>query len=361
MKYYLHCICYLIQVMILFNSCNAQTNFRGDTVKEPGKSILYIFQSKDNAYWFGSDGEGVYRYDGKTTLHFTKKHGLCDNQVRGIQQDKSGNIFVNTVRGISKFDGKVFTTLKVEGGPSMSDWKLEPDDLWFQGAQDSGLVYRYDGKSLHRLKFPKTKLGEELIAKYPRSQYPAMIFNPYDVYTIYKDSKANIWFGTGNLGACCYDGTSFTWISEDDLTEDGDGSGNGLRSILEDDDGNFRFSNTQYRYKISLNDSAAQGKQIMRYSREDGIGSLDGKKEGQLFDYLSATKDANGDLWIVTYSAGVFRYDGEKTSHYSVNEGNKAITLFSIYKDKQGALWLGTHQAGAYKFNGIAFEQFKPR
>lgn len=371
---------FLILLLIFFSSCKGQggapanqsrlssrdeilltTATPGDTVKEPGKSVWYIFQARDNTYWFGSDGDGVYHYDGKNTIQFTMKHGLCNNQVRGIQEDTTGNIFINTVGGISRFDGKAFTTLPVvESAAPMSGWSLGPNDLWFQGAQDSGVVYRYDGKFLYRLKFPKTKIGEEFITKYPRTAYPAMTFSPYDVYTIYKDSKGNIWFGTGNLGACRYDGKSFAWISEDDLVESGDGPSNGVRSIIEDKHGNFRFSNTQYRYRIYGNDATGQEKNIFQYSREKGIGSLDGRRDGNLYDYLSAAKDTAGDLWIVTYSAGVWRYDGKKTSHYVVEEGDKAMTLFSVYKDRQGGLWIGTHEAGAYKFNGSSFEKFKP-
>lgn len=331
----------------------------GDTVKQPGNSIWYIFQASDHSYWYGSDGDGVYHYDGNHTIQYTTKHGLCNNRVRGIQEDTKGTVFINTLGGVSRFDGQKFEVLPVvESSPTISGWKLQPNDLWFQGAQDSGLVYRYDGKNLYRLKFPKTSLGEAFIAKFPRSQYPAMAFSPYDVYSIYKDRKGNIWFGTGNLGACRYDGTSFDWISGDDLAESGDGASNGVRSIIEDKEGNFRFSNTQFRYRIGDNKEAAKRKSTFWYKREKGIGSLDGKADGTLYDYLSATTDAAGNLWIVTYNAGVWRYDGKTLSHYPVTKGDKAITLFSVYKDKQGALWLGTHEEGVYKFNGKTFERF---
>jgi hypothetical protein len=63
---------------------------------------------------------------------------------------------------------------------------------------------------------------------------------------------------------------------------------------------------------------------------------------------------------MATYGVGVWRYDGEKVTHYPVKDGAKAITVFAIYKDNRGDLWLGTHEAGAYKFNGKSFEKFKP-
>ena len=60
----------------------------GDTVSELDKTIWIIFQDKNNNYWFGSNGQGVYRFDGKTILHFSTKDGLLNNGIRGIQEDK---------------------------------------------------------------------------------------------------------------------------------------------------------------------------------------------------------------------------------------------------------------------------------
>lgn len=336
---------------------------KGDTVKELGNNIMLVFQDTKNNYWFGSWLDGVYRYDGKTILHFTTKSGLCHNRIDEIKEDKSGNIYINTSGGISKFDGQSFTTLSMTSN-SNKEWKLEPDDLWFRCGWDSGLVYRYDGKFLHRLIFPDTKLGNAFMASHPPSKYPNMKASPYSVYSIYKDTKGNVWFGTAVLGVCRYDGKSVDWISEVDVTELHEGPSNGVRSIIEDKDGYFWF-NTWYRYNVYRNN---QDKNVFKYKREKGIGSLDGKKDGDLHEYMSIAKDNNNELWIATYRTGVWRYDpsaelrtGSKNiTHYPVKNGFKDITIFSIYKDNNGDLWLGTHETGAYKFNGKTFERFKP-
>jgi len=372
-------------MLTIFTSCNGQksshttngilnnenvipilSGTKGDTVSEIDKSIWYIFQDKHNNFWFGSNGQGVYRYDGQNLIHFTYKEGLCNDHIRGIQEDRSGNIYFNTISGISKFDGKTFTTLKsTKSDLPNSEWRLHPDDLWFQGAQDSGVVYRYDGISLHRLQFPKTKAGEEFISKYPRSEYPHMVFNPYDVYSIYKDSQGNIWFGTGTLGVCRYEGKAFTWISENGLGE------SPVRSIIEDKNGNFWFGNSGqavYRYDARQNDSVGQGKNLIDFRKEKGIGNLKDREEDTPVSYMSITEDNNGELWIATYEAGVWRYNpsaslragSKNVTHYPIKDGDENVMLFSIYKDNQGNLWLGTHTAGAYKFNGKTFEKFRP-
>jgi ligand-binding sensor domain-containing protein len=349
---------YHLFLLLVFTSCRGQNTSeeanhtlsnqplniaKGDTLKELGNNIMSVYQDKKNIYWFGSWKTGVYRYDGKTIVQFTTKDGLSHNRIDEIQEDKPGNIYFRTSGGINKFDGQNFTQLSIANN-SDNAWRLDPDDLWFKAVQNSGDLLRYDGAVLHRLTFPDI----------PRTDrtFP---FKPYEVFSIYKDSKGNIWFGTAVLGVCRYNGKTVDWITENDVTELHDGPANGVRSIIEDKDGYFWF-NTMYRYKVYDNITSKQ----TFYSREKSIGSLDGKKDGDLNEYLSIAKDNNNELWIATYRDGVWHYDGKKVTHYEVKDGAKDITLFSIYKDNYGDLWLGTPENGAYKFNGRAFERFKP-
>lgn len=330
---------------------------KGEVVTELDKEMLYIFQAKDNTYWFGSNGQGVYRYNGKTITHFTMKDGLASNRIRGIQEDKSGNIYFTTYEGISRFDGRAFMTLS--SSPS-TEWKNQPDDLWFVGAQDTGVVYRYDGKSLHRLALPKTRIGEEQAARFPRSKFPNAIWSPYDVYTIVKDSKGNLWFGTASAGVGRFDGRSFSWLYEEHLTEIEGGGSFGIRSILEDQEGAFWICNTRYRYRIDPKGTPDPGKGLIKYKRDQGIDRLKAPDGVDHSYFMSILEDEKGVLWMATLRHGVWRYDGDKVTRYSVKDGAKDVSLFSINKDNRGDLWLGTHEAGAYKFNGKTFEKFRP-
>jgi len=326
---------------------------KGKIVAELDKAIWHVFQAKNNDYWFGSQDRGVYRYDGKTLVNFTMEDGLCDNNLGlgGIQEDKAGKIYFNTAKGISRFDGTSFGTLGVtKSNSATGEWKLQPDDLWFQGAQDSGALYRYDGKLLHHLEFPKTKDGDEHYRQMPRDKFPNAKFSPYDVYSIFKDSKGNVWFGTSTLGACRYDGKSFAWLPEKEL---GNGSF-GTRSIIEDKDGRFWFCTTLHRYEVDLSDSAGP-----KFRKVDGLREAKDPNKEPFRAIMSSILDSTGALWMATYSEGVWRYDGKSVTHFPVKNGDKTITLFSIYKDKQGVLWLGTQEAGAYKFNGKTFEEFR--
>lgn len=183
---------------------------------------------------------------------------------------------------------------------------------------------------------------------------PPNLSTSFGIYSIYKDKKGNLWFGTNPVGVCRYDGKSFKWITEEDVTESRNEGANGVRSITEDKNGDFWF-NTEYRYGVYDSTTLKSNK---FYTRHQSIGGLDGKKNSDLDEYLSIVKDNNNNLWFVTYLDGVWKYDGTKITHYAVKNKSRQIALFCIYKDNKGDLWLWTHGNGAYKFNGITFEKF---
>lgn len=341
-------------VLFLLTSCNGQTVYskkhsiisseikiKGDTVKQLGNSIMVIYQDKKQNYWFGSWETGIYKFDGKILINYNTKHGLPSNRIDEIQEDKFGNLYFiccSPISTITKFDGKIFNTLSPI---SSTHWKLDSTDMWFRNSYLAGnKVFRYDGFTLFELKLPN----------------PPKLSNPYEIYTIYKDRKGNIWFGTNPVGVCRYNGKIFEWITEEDVTEFRNEGANGVRSIAEDKNGDFWF-NTEFRY--SIYDSATL-KSKKFYSRIQSIGGLDGKKESNLDEYLSTVIDRDNHLWFVTYLDGVWKYDGKKITHYTVWDNSKKISLFSIYRDKKDQLWLGTHENGVYKFNGQTFEKFKP-
>jgi len=322
----------------------------GDNVTETAKDLSHVFQASDGCHWFASRSEGLFRYDGKTIIRFSIKDGLPGNDIDGIQEDKHGNLYFKTDKGISKFDGRSFVTLEpIAAG----EWKNQPNDLWFGGGQDSGVVYRYDGQSLHRLEFPRTKAGDQHHRDFPRSKFPNATFSPYDVYTIFKDSKGNLWFGTAVLGVCRYDGTSFQWIPEEELQN----GSFGTRSIFEDKEGRFGFTHTRHRYAID--DGSAIGASQW-YKKENGIGDVSGHKQGDYEVFISSTLGEDGALWMANLNGVVWRYDGKTMTRYPITENGEHHWIFSIYRDKQGVLWLGTQAHGVYRFNGKSFEKFRP-
>jgi len=208
----------MLVALSILTSCNGQGNaqdkqayFNPKSVSKLDPTIWNIYQDKKSIYWFGSKENGVYSYDGKDLKHFTISDGLISNEIRGIQEDKGGNLFFETTEGISKYDGQSFKTIEISDSP-YNKWELNPDDLWFRiGFQKNG-PYRYDGEKLHFLEFPESPQAINFYR-----ERPTATFSPYGIYTIYKDREGSMWFGTSGLGLCRYDGKMHSWHYEDQL------------------------------------------------------------------------------------------------------------------------------------------------
>lgn len=360
----------LLFLLTLLLSCNPQNTTIPDQIPIPKqtpnntpalqnlKNIRSMLHDKNGNYWFGTNESGVFRYDGKSLVQFSVKDGLCDNQIRTIQEDSTGNIWFGTGIGVSRFDGKTFTTFPNKDSQhwdknAHKNWKSTPEDLWFEAG---GGAYRYDGQSFTYLALPA------MDSKHPNPSNPANPFSdPANVYTVYctmKDKKGNIWFGTQTLGVCCYNpsvvgGKAFTWFTEKGV------SGPAVRGLFEDKNGVYWFGNNGYglmRY---------DGQSLTNITEEKGLGNEEFFKTSKVTDKLGTlarvwtiNEDKNGDLWIGTIDAGVWRYDGINLTNYTTKDGLPSNVVNMVYKDKKGELWFGTAEGGVCKFDGKYFTRF---
>ncbi len=345
----------LIFISSNFLSCNGQVKSEhkqtgtenleiGEATSELDNQIWKIFQDSKGKHWFGSNSKGIYYLDGNELKLFTTIDGLVDNSIRGIQEDKDGNIYIETPEGISKFDGKQFTTLMAIKS-SYNKWKLDIHDLWFgYNAYD---LYRYDGDSLFELKLPRKDLKKALGIEPEGVPFKGLNNTPYAVFGVNKDKDGNIWFGTATAGAFRYDGKSFLWFGEKELSTLPDGRVPGVRSMIQDKDGYFWLSNFISKYKIEPNN--------LQYEKIKVIE----KKELKYFN--SGIVDKDGNLWMTTYGNGIWKYDGKTLTNLDLKKDTVNILLVSVYQDNNGTIWLGTDNDGVYKQNGETFEKYLPK
>jgi ligand-binding sensor domain-containing protein len=308
----------------------------GDTVSALGKDMGCIYQDRENNYWFASNGDGVYRYDGKSLLRITDKHGLCSNFVLSIQEDINGNLWFSTRDGICQFNGKAFTeyTNSIRNA-RLAKLQYRNGGLFFS---HSDILSFYDGQSFTRFTIhPGT---------YPPLQ--ENLNGPYRVYSTLIDKAGNVWFGTQERGVCRYDGESFTFYTEEGLGKAA------VRTLYQDKAGTIWAGNNGaglFRFT---------GNGFKNFTEEKGVanpGFLNNlqAKEGTLARPWTINEDDEGNLWIGTIDAGVWKYDGTRLTNYTTSDGLSGNSISVIYKDRKGELWFMTDGDEVCKFNGRAF------
>lgn len=174
--------------------------------KNPGDNVHCSLQDKAGSLWFGTTGDGVFKYDGKSFIQFTTANGLNSNLVWSILEDKSSNIWIGTEAGVCLYDGKIFNVIQILLRKNLPPntkrnthgvFNIMQDKsgkLWF--ATIDG-VYIYDGKS-----FTPFMVKED---------GPGFRSSNHNVENTLEGKAGNIWLGgRDNEGVYRYDGKSIT-------------------------------------------------------------------------------------------------------------------------------------------------------
>lgn len=77
------------------------------SLKEPEEwKVLNMLVDRNGAVWMGTDKKGLYKYQERSWTQYTTANGLIDNEVIDIFEDKKGNIWAITKKGISIISGE---------------------------------------------------------------------------------------------------------------------------------------------------------------------------------------------------------------------------------------------------------------
>lgn len=300
--------------------------FGADTALQISAYVRRVYQDRLGHLWFGTNDDGVCRYDGISLTYFTKRDGFSGGAVRGIVEDRAGNLWFATDAGVIRYDRKRFTTFTVRDGLRDNNvWSILHDKdgtLWF--GTDGG-VSRYDGSTFADFALPA-------VGRAP-TEFPTGNRSLATVWCIVQDRAGIIWFGTNGGGAVRYDGRACSRIAKRE------GLANEfVWSILEDRAGNLWFG-------TSGGVSRFDGSAFSTLTTRDGL------CDNFVWTLL---QDAAGNIWLGTAGGGISRYDGTNFTNYSTTDGLPSRHVQSIMQDKSGRLWFGC-SGGLFRFDGTAF------
>jgi len=295
-----------------------------DQAAQISEYVRKVFQDRDGNFWFGTNGDGVCRYDGKSLKYLSVEQGFGGRAVRGILQDEDSAMWFATDGGVSRYKDGVFTNYTVANG-------LSDNEVWSMMRDSSGAIWvgtqagvcRFDGASFVPLPIPRAEV-----------ENPVSRFNPNVVWSMVEDQEGNIWFGTDGEGARKYDGKSFTTYT----TKNGL-AGDNVRCIYADRRGRIWLGTDGYGV------SRYDGTSFQHFTAKDGLSN------DRVFGVL---EDKAGDLWFSTLGAGACRYDGKSFTAYGPSSGLTRTHVQSMFEDKGGTLWFGC-SGGLFRFDGKSF------
>ncbi|OQB23010.1 MAG: Diguanylate cyclase DosC [candidate division BRC1 bacterium ADurb.Bin183] len=311
-------------------------------------TINAILQDRHGFMWIATD-DGLNRYDGYAFTVFRTIYGdktsISDNWIVCLFEDKDGTLWIGTNSGgLNKFDPitETFSCYKNDPANPQSIASNYVEAIAEDAHGNLWIGTRHDGLD----KFDKQKNIFTHFKAEP-SNSNALVDN--NIWCLYIDRNNIIWVGTELGGLNCYDPQIQKWkIYKYDPNNPQALSHYGVSCIHEDRQGNMWIGTVRGGLNC-LNKKTG----IFTSYRNDP-NNPKSISNNYVTDIL---EDSSGDIWVSTSSGGLNKFDrvkGEFTAYradrlnpHSLNDD----TIWGMCEDRSGTIWFGTSVGGLNLYN----------
>lgn len=315
-----------------------------------------VVQDKSGHLWIGTLG-GLSRYDGKNFTSYTVRNGMLNNTVLSLAIDTKDNIWIGSPKGISKYDGKKFKHFVLQTPEkaninSVSDIVTSGDKVWCI-AYDK--IFTIQNDNVSQIALPDNGISatcifhdngdlwagsnKGVVYHYHNKQWDSLVIN--DAALPFKPHILNIYKDSKNgiwvgtnVGAYRVSGNHIGIATLRGQPL----YSPGIFSICEDKQANIWFGTGFGAFRI-----------------KDSSIAICNKKNGLTDNAISQMMcDKEGNIWMASDGQGVFRFSGAQFSVVDEAAGLKSAQIMSI-GSLFGKLYFGTYDEGLYVFeNGKA-------
>ncbi|MFA5418129.1 MAG: two-component regulator propeller domain-containing protein [Bacteroidales bacterium] len=330
----------LAQRPLLFNKAaieNPQVRFIRLTTDEglSNNRVTALLQDSFGFIWVGTV-DGLNRYDGRTFEVY--KHNpdnftsLSSSHISSLVADNSGNLYIGTKNGINIYDrlNNSFVHLKLRGDstvhkePYVREMLFQNDSILWIDTQE-GLLMRYNTISNKVLK----------VFRHEPSPQPYYLY-----HDLYLDTHDRLWVGVRGRSIMFLNlktgGFEKVDADENDFTKK---RARDVACYYEDSQGNFWISALDGVYLMNKSNYAVR--------KFFGITTFD------------IREDKKGDIWFATGS-GIYKYShatntmmafaNQKDNPHSISNNS----VHKILEDQVGNMWFATSM-GVNIYNPSAF------
>lgn len=286
----------------------------------------------------GTEGHGLIKYDTATAALSNYRHspgnsaGLADNDVRGINKDAQGNIWLGTFRGLSILNAKDGTIQNYYHQASIPYtisqnsvrciYRDKQNGMWM-GTFYGGINYYHQNDIKFNLLNQNTG---------------TLSLNDQVVNVIKQDSKGDFWIGTNDKGLNYWDRKANT-VKYYTYKESGQGaiSSNNIKAIAFDQSGKLLVGT--HNAGLNYFDPATGSSRVYRHSSTDPK-SIAGDMVYALL------KDHKNRIWVGTRTGlDIFNAADQSFNHIYLDKAGKRLTsdeVTYLFEDAKKRIWIGT-------------------
>ncbi len=313
-----------------------------------------LVQDRQGHLWIGTLG-GLSRYDGRTFTNYTVRDGLPSNTVNALHLDRQGRLWIGTMKGVSLYDGKqfrhyIFQSPENPRANIVSKIRSTPD----------GTVWCVSGNKLYQIREGKVQSvpmpgGASLVSAMSTDDrgdgWLTVPGRPY-LYRLHGRQWDSTLISAGKMAAYVYrifeDRQHRLWllagselyVKQGDSIRLATAAGRPLNDLPR------LMCMTQARdnsYWLGVGSGAIHltDSTVRRYSKRNGLTDN---------TIATALSDAEGNIWLGSDGQGLFRFSGAPFTVLDESTGLPSAQVMSLAADADGTIYLGTFDAGIYRY-----------